>query len=253
MNPLRPALAIVALGMLAACTDGTAQTPSSPSTSATAETALSAATAGLATGNYHFTMSSPRRKTDGLLHQPSNSSKETIALDRKVFHRVRVGWDEYVRTDASGWQHTDYTRLPAKRRPSSLREQPDRTGATALLAAARDVTVDGSTMTGHIDGTHLPSSLVPSGTPGGLLGKAPFTARLDDQGRLVHFVLKIPARKDDPVRPAATWTLTIDGYGRSPAQQAPAKFEELPDDTYEHLYSPSHPLPTDLDDLMAPS
>ncbi|MFI5493264.1 hypothetical protein [Actinoplanes sp. NPDC051859] len=236
MNVLRPVSALITLAALTACTAvpdfGGARTAA-----ADPQSALTAATAGLTTGNYHFTATG-LYKIEGTFHLPSESWKETTVIDSLVSYHTVIDNDQYTwsskkKTNAAAWQHVDLSRLPERRRPSTLRDYPDRTGVTALVAAATKCTADGAAISGVVEGHRLP--LVPwqTGLPAEIIGEAPFTARLDEKGLISQFILTVPGRTESPAYQGVTWSLTVDGYGASTAQRAPDRQEEASEDTYE--------------------
>ena len=63
----------------------------------------------------------------------------------------------------------------------------------------------------------------------------PFTATLDDDGRLTQLVLDMPKAGDTP---AGKWTLDISGYGAQAAQTKPTgKVTEMPASGYAAVNS----------------
>jgi hypothetical protein len=92
----------------------------------------------------------------------------------------------------------------------------DHTGAVTLLAAARDVTQAGRTVTGEIDAdtlTDVPDTVVLAMAE--LTGRVPFTAALDADARLTNLTLQL---KSGP------WVLAVTSYDPVPALKPPATF-----------------------------
>ncbi|GIF15446.1 hypothetical protein [Actinoplanes teichomyceticus] len=213
----RSTAALCVLFTLAACDDAT------PATDTPAKPDLALAAVGLTSGDYRYTVTLPGQKIEGVYDhdQPAWSHRSTI--DSIVYEFVLVGTDEYTRTDGGAWKHLDLAAEPYAERSARLGltfDNPDRTGATALLTAARDVTLTGTTLTGQIDTSAMktaPGELLPvaADLTGG--DRLPFTATLDAQGRLTGLTMKM-AR--------GAWTLTITGYDPLPAPTVPAKITE---------------------------
>ena len=143
-----------------------------------------------------------------------------------------------IDTGDSRYRHLDLSRIPERAAAMGLNvTDPDRTGATRLLPWARDATVDGATIRG---------TLVVPGPLGGsdalalisqrLVGTLAFTASIDERGRLSRLEIDLPASQG-PTHPAGRWTLTVDGYGTTPAPERPTAIKETPEDTYRTLRS----------------
>jgi hypothetical protein len=176
---------------------------------------LAASTAGLAAGDYRFTASMPHARLTGTVDLPSHSYAETLAADEAVVDTVVVGDDRYQRPAAGRpWRYFDATG-----HPELTLGNPDRTGATALLAGVQTAELTGTTVTGKLDGglTALTATTFAavSARMDGILG---YTATLDGDGRLVQLVVELPELLQTP---AGTWILEISDYGSAPAAKAP--------------------------------
>jgi hypothetical protein len=239
----RLAVAFLVLPALTACTHSVPSRANNnlPSSAADPKAVLAASTAGLAAGNYRYTVMQPGMTVGGVVHLPSHSwSEETTIIDgteRQVVNMRVIGLDEYTQPDAKsgGWTHIDLSRVPETRRNGLTLDVPDRTGATKLLATAQSATVNGSTVSGKLDVFQLTSGgITLEALRSRLFLPSAFTAKLDSQGRLVQLVLDLPASLQ-PNLPAGTWKLDVTDYGTVTPPQAPPKFTEEPDDFYRSL------------------
>jgi hypothetical protein len=89
--------------------------------------------------------------------------------------------------------------------------------------------VNGRTVTGMLDPTGLDRSFTAfHNAEAQATTPVPYTATLDDEGRLAQLVIDLPAG-GDPLRPAARWSLSIADYGKAAASEAPSEFEPVPE------------------------
>ncbi len=137
------------------------------------------------------------------------------------------------------WMHVDATKVKDGDDLTLDLANPDLTGAGALVGSVVTAQGDARSVTGTLDATKLTDDNGPwdaaDFTAMGETAKAlPYTATLDEQGRLTKLVLDAPKAGDVPAGP---WTIEITGYGAQAAQEKPAKgeVEEMPADAYEML------------------
>jgi hypothetical protein len=137
------------------------------------------------------------------------------------------------------WMHVDATKVKDGDDLTLDLANPDLTGAGTLVGSVVTAQGDARSVTGTLDATKLTDDNGPwdsaDFTKMGETAKAlPYTASLDEQGRLTKLVLDAPKAGDVPAGP---WTIEITGYGAQAAQEKPAKGEvkEMPADAYEML------------------
>lgn len=135
------------------------------------------------------------------------------------------------------WMHVDATKVKNNDELTLDTENPDLTGASELVGGVVTAQGDNRSVTGTLDATKLTDDGGPWDvadiTAMGEAAKAlPYTATLDEQGRLTKLVLDAPKAGDVPAGP---WTVQVTGYGAQAAQEAPAKKEvrEMPDQAYD--------------------
>jgi hypothetical protein len=256
LNIRRAAIAGVAVfaaaGLIAGCAskNGTnaAASPTakaSPSPTLAPKEALLASIKPLTTTSYKYTIKSADFSGNGAA-DPANKlvsltatgtqDNTTIKLDF-----IAVGTDLFAKLDfgpLSGqlgiqtdkYLHIDATKLGAK--PSlPIGISGDPVNAAGILAGLNDVTTsDGKTFTGTVDATKMTGDNVPDSDvvqKAGDKAKAiPFTAVLDDKGRLAS--LKVDGASIDP---QLTYETTISDYGSAPGITKPAAGQvvEAPD------------------------
>jgi hypothetical protein len=139
------------------------------------------------------------------------------------------------------WMHVDLTKVKDSDDLTLDPANPDMTGAGPLVGSIVTAQGDARSITGTLDATKMGESTGPwENADFAAMGEAakaiPYTATLDDRGRLTKLVLDAPKSGDIP---AGAWTLDITGYGAQKAQEKPAKdeVEEMPEDAYEMLNS----------------
>jgi hypothetical protein len=260
-------LGLAAGGCAGTTTDkgGDAKAPADP------KAALAASTKELANGNFAFTAAMPDGKAAGAVHLPSKSATfamETTGQEAMKVEFVLAGPDRWVRMtmdtteletllggNGSGavppevkealalfsgktWFHVDATKVKKDSNLDIDLTDPDLTGASGLLQAVTDVQGDAHTITGKVDATKstatdgfLDSDTVKEMGAGATA--LPFTATLDDQGRLTELVLDAPKAGDTP---AGKWTIDVTGYGQQVAKTKPSgAVTEMPASGYESL------------------
>ncbi|GIE99079.1 hypothetical protein [Paractinoplanes rishiriensis] len=112
---------------------------------------------------------------------------------------------------------------------------PDLTGASALVAGALTVQRDNRTITGRLDASKAGGSGLLDTDTAAAMGAAakslPFTATLDDRGRLTRLEFDAPAADDVP---AGKWSISIAGYGeQAPTAKPTGAVKEMPASGYE--------------------
>jgi hypothetical protein len=114
----------------------------------------------------------------------------------------------------------------------------DITGLTELLSKATVTKGDAKTITGTLDATTIDDNDGMVDTDdikamGAAAKSLPYTATLDEQGRLSDVTIDVPKAGDTP---AGTWTFAVTGYGAQKAQQKPSgQIRKTPASAYEML------------------
>jgi hypothetical protein len=203
--------------------------------------ALAASTKELAGGNYAFKATSPDADAEGVVHIPSKSG--SIKLEGKTegfaihMDLLLVDADRWVRmstpqgksildekADPDTWFHVDASKLSKDADFGVDVSQPDMLYVGTIVTAATTVQGDAHTITGTIDGTKITSedAFLDSQTikdVGAAASALPFTATLDDQGRLTKLVIDVPKAGDTA---AGKWTVELSGYGEQKALTKPS-------------------------------
>jgi hypothetical protein len=135
------------------------------------------------------------------------------------------------------WQHVDLTKIKEPGDFGMDQKNPDLTGASGLISGVLTAQGDARTVTGTLDATKADESNSPfDGEQLKAIGDAakslPYTATLDDQGRLTKLSFEAPKAGETP---AGTWSVAISGYGEQTAQAKPDKAEEMSAEGYEML------------------
>ncbi|GAA0542120.1 hypothetical protein GCM10010172_24440 [Paractinoplanes ferrugineus] len=220
------------------------------------KTALASSTKAMKEGNYAFGVDGPGAVVTGLVHLPSKSAKLAIDASAESFTMklefVITNPNRWVRMSSNGksmlskgapgdtWFHVDTTKLKKGSDLDLDLSKPDVIDVGALLAAASDAKGDSKTITGTIDGTKVksPDGFLDNDTLEGMgagAAKLPYTAKLDDKGRLTELVIDAPASEASQT-PAGKWTFTVTGYGEQAALTKPTgKVKELPSGSYAML------------------
>jgi len=138
------------------------------------------------------------------------------------------------------WMHVDMSKLKgdAAKQLGIDTAGADITGAGALLGAVVTAKGDARNITGTLDATKITKDLgVINSTDIKSMGPAaaalPFTATLDEQGRLTKLDVDVPKAGDTA---AGKWTIDLTGYGAQKAQEKPTgTIREMPANAYAML------------------
>jgi hypothetical protein len=223
--------------------DATKDQPADP------RAALAASTSGLTTGDYAFTEAMPDAQLKGVVHLPSKSA--TVSVDSHAadgagkFELLQVEPDRWVRMslDLDSMLQGADPNDPAIKNVQDLNldmSHPDVTGAGQLLSGVVTAQGDAHDITGTLDATKAGDDLDGFDSDDikamGAAAKAlPFTAKLDDQGRLSHLELTVPKAGQTP---AGKWTVDVTGYGaQQPLTKPTGTVKEMPSSGYEMLNS----------------
>jgi hypothetical protein len=236
----RLAIAAVAVfataGLLAGCAkSGTNATASAkPSPTVAPKDAMLAAARPLATSSYKFTVKSANGNGSGAA-DPLNAVAKldaTVAADGATIklNLIRIGTDLWAKVDAGAlnavagiqpdkYAHVDLSTLQNANLPLDIKGDP--LDVAGLLAGVNDVkTTDGKTYTGTVDLTKMTGVIAPDSgdiAKAGDKAKAiPFTATVDDKGRLTDF--KVDGASIDPT---LAIEVTTTDFGSAPDVNAP--------------------------------
>jgi hypothetical protein len=221
------------------------QSPSSPASSGAdpaAAAALAQATAALGTQSFKITMTAgPGVKLTGLIDPPDNKGTGTLSItgantDIQV-KTLLVVQDLYVQvpgiTKAGTWTHVDVSRLPEGANVGLRPGQIDPANTQKVLTSTTDVQqVDSRSFKGTLDLTKVAGITGVDSSTVTLWGAAarnvPFTAGLDEQGRLSVLTILLPAsngRQPQPLEVLYTdygTTVTAERPAASQVVEAPA-------------------------------
>jgi hypothetical protein len=229
-----------------------AENPSTPASSSAADpaaaAALASATATLGTQSFKITMTAgPGVKLTGLIDAPNSKGTATLNItgpntDIRV-KTLLVVQDLYVQvpgvTKANTWTHVDVSRLPEGANVGLRPGQVDPVNTQKVLTSTTDVQqVDSRSYKGTLDLTKvagitgIDSSTVT--TWGASAKSVPFTAGLDDKGRLSALTIQLPAVNGQPAQPL---DVLYTDYGTTVTadRPAPAEVVEAPDSLYTSL------------------
>jgi hypothetical protein len=253
-------MAAVALAV-AGCDNSTSTTPgassaASPSAGSSsaaaadpaAVSALSAATAKLDQTSFKITVTSGSGfKLTGALDAPHGVGTADVTATGPnasvSIHTRLLDQDLYVQvpglTKAGTWTHVDGSRLPADTSIGLRPGQIDPVNTAKLIGSATDVHATGTnSYAGTLDLTKAAGlagvSQVKIDGYGAAASKVPFTAGLDDQGRLSELRIDLPAVNGQQTEPIdALYT----DYGAPVSVERPAASEvtEAPDSIYQAL------------------
>jgi hypothetical protein len=231
---------------------------------------LAASTSGLTAGNYAFTEATPDAELKGKVHVPSKSASlaiESHATDGAgKMELLQVAPDRWVRMsfdldsmlqgvdrndptmkplidglktfDGKTWMHVDMSKAKNAQDLNLDLSRADVTGAGQLLSGVLTAQGDAHDITGTLDATKAGDDLdgfdADDVKAMGAAAKAlPFTAKLDDQGRLTHLELTVPKAGEVP---AGKWTVDVTGYGtQQPLSKPTGDVKEMPASGYEML------------------
>jgi len=220
------AAAVIAAGGCSAQNDtgtpgagASAGTPSAPASSSAADPAAAAALgqAAAALGNTSFKMtmtSGPAFKLDGVMDAPGGKGsaevKSTGTNTELTVSTRLVGQNLYVQipglTKPGTWTRIDISRLPEGANVGLRPGQIDPANTAKLLSATTDVRqTDSRSFTGSLDLTKAAGlsgvSQVTIDKYGTAAQNVPFTAGLDDQGRLSALTIQLPPLNGQTVQP----------------------------------------------------
>lgn len=263
-----PRLAGTGLGLLATATfavagctgNGDTATPG-PGTSASAApssstgpadpaaaAALSSATAALGTSSFKITMTAgPGMSLNGLMDAPNGVGTGTLNITGNnaaiKVESLLVGQDLYVRvpgvTKGDTWTHLDVARLPEGANVGLRPGQIDPANTQRLLTSTTDVhQVDARSYRGTLDLTKVAGvtgvDKVTVDGWGAAAHNVPFTAGLDEQGRLAALTIDLPAATGQQAQPLE---ILYTDYGTTVVAKKPAadKITEAPESLYTTL------------------
>ncbi|MFI5494652.1 hypothetical protein [Actinoplanes sp. NPDC051859] len=213
-----------------------------------AAAALAAATAQLGTSSFKMTLTSgPGLQLTGLMDAPNSAGTATlVASGSNTEIQVKtllVGQDLYVQipgiTKADTWTHVDVSRLPEGANVGLRPGQIDPVNTAQLLSSTTDLQqVDPRSFRGTLD---LSKAAGVAGvdqkmitTWGAQAQNVPFTAGLDEQGRLSALTIQLPAVNGQQAQPLE---VLYTDYGTAVNAQRPAaaQITEAPDSLYTSL------------------
>lgn len=259
-----PVLAVAAVFALAGCTQpGTSPTAPGPSTPATAApsaapsgsaadpaaaSALAQATAALGTTSFKSTVTAGTGfKLTAAIDAPnSKGTAELTATGTNTELTVKsrlLGEDLYAQipgvTKENTWTHLDIKRLPEGANVGLRPGRIDPVDTSNLLSSTTDVrSTGGGSYAGTLDLSKAAGlagiDQVTIDGYGADAQRVPFTAGLDDQGRLSVLTIQIPAvdgKQSPPIEALYT------GYGEAVTVEQPpaAQVIEAPADVYQTL------------------
>ena len=213
-----------------------------------AAAALATATATLGTTSFKVTLTSgPGLKLTGLMDAPNGTgTADLTATGPNTEIKVKtllVGQDLYLKvpgiTKGDTWTHVDVSRLPEGANVGLRPGQIDPANTAQLLTSTTDVRqVDPRSFEGTLDLTKaagvagVDQTLVK--TWGAQAQNVPFTAGLDEQGRLSALTIQLPAVNGQQAQPLE---VLYTDYGIKVEAQKPAAGEttEAPDSLYTSL------------------
>lgn len=259
-GPTLGVLAAVAFA-LAGCAEGGDATPgagasaAAPTASASTGTAdpaaaaaLGNAAAALGTTSFKVTMTSgPGFKLTGLMDAPGGKGTGELTVTgpnaELSVKTLIVGQDLYVQipgvTKASTWTHVDVSRLPEGANVGLRPGQIDPANTADLLKSSTDVQqVDPRNFRGTLDLTKVAGiagvDQVTVDGYGAAAQNVPFTASLDEQGRLSVMTIQLPAANGAQAQPLE---ILYTDYGTTVDAERPAasQITEAPESVYTSL------------------
>jgi hypothetical protein len=230
----------------------TPQSSSAPASSAAADPAATAAlgqaTAALGTTSFKTTLTAgPGVKLLASVDAPNSKGTATLTIAgpnaKLEVSTLLVGQDLYLRvpgiTKTDTWTHVDVARLPEGANVGLRPGQIDPANTAKLLASTTDVRqVDSRSYQGTLDLTKVAGitgvDKVNVDGWGAAAQNVPFTAGLDDQGRLSALTIQLPAVKGQQSQPLE---VLYTDYGAIVDAQRPtaAEITEAPDSLYTSL------------------
>ena len=254
-------MAAVALAVSGCAADGDAAPgASAPATAApsasgdvgpadpAAAAALASATSALGTTSFKITVTSgPGLKLVGLMDAPNSTGTGTLTSSSQnteiEVKTLIVGQDLYLQvpgiTKGSTWTHVDVSRLPEGANVGLRPGQIDPANTSQLLTSTTDVQqVDSRSYKGTLDLTKAAGvagvDQASIKTWGDQAQDVPFTAGLDEQGRLSALTIQLPAVNGQTSQPLE---ILYTDYGTKVDAKKPAASEitEAPDSLYSSL------------------
>ncbi len=235
-------------GASAPATDTPSASASVGNADPAAAASLATAAAALGTTSFKLTLTSgPGLKLTGLMDAPNGTGTADLTAtgpntEIKV-QTLLVGQDLYVKvpgvTKGTTWTHVDVSRLPEGANVGLRPGQIDPANTAQLLTSTTDVRQVGSrSYEGTLDLTKaagvagVNQTLVK--TWGAQAQNVPFTAGLDEQGRLSALTIQLPAVNGQQAQPLE---VLYTDYGIKVEAQKPAATEttEAPDSLYTSL------------------
>jgi hypothetical protein len=213
-----------------------------------AAAALGAATAALGTTSFKITMTSGTTLSlTGLMDAPNGKGTGTLELKGSgagiTVQSLLVDQDLYVRvpgvTNGDNWTHIDVARLPEGANIGMRPGQIDPANTAKLLTSTTDVQqVDPRSFRGSLDLTKAVGvtgiDKVTVDSWGTAASSVPFTAGLDDQGRLTELTIDLPAVTGQQAQPLE---VLYTDYGTAVVAEKPAAsaVTEAPEELYTTL------------------
>ncbi|SCE73794.1 hypothetical protein GA0070564_101642 [Micromonospora mirobrigensis] len=210
-----------------------------------ARQALLDSTKEISNGNFRFTLSGVGSSAEGQVHEPSQSAQMKITIGQAssdlmmTLDVIHAKPDSWVKLDLGGtsassipgvqklnlgkYQHLDQTRIQGNRNLGFDFDKVDPAGSEALTQAITEVRETGDrAYAGTLDLSKAAeaSSVDPSVVTalGQQAQSVPFTAKLDEQGRLSELVVQVPAAGKST---AQDIKVTYSDYGNAAAAQKP--------------------------------
>ncbi|MGA3525995.1 hypothetical protein [Melissospora conviva] len=245
---------------LAACgsdaTDGSGDAKKEAAIPADPKQALVEATKVLESGDFRYTLTGDQVKGEGAVHMPSNSAHISMTIGDAAqgfameMEYIFLGEEGWIRLDIQGlgadanptagkFHHVDTKKVPDSSSMILKKGEADPVGSKALMNSIVEVQKTGEgAYSGTIDVTKAGEmQLVDKDTIealGDQATKLPFTAKIDDQGRLVEFGMQMPAAGD---LPAQDIKMVYSDFGSVTGIQAPpaADVVEADEEFYQKL------------------
>jgi hypothetical protein len=231
---------------------GASTPPSAPAGSGAADpaatSALAAAAATLGTTSFKITITAgPGAKLTGFVDAPHNKGTADLVLTgpnaELTVKTLMVVQDLYVQvpgiTKTGTWTHLDGSRLPDGANVGLRPGQIDPARTSQLLSSTTDVRQVGArNYQGSVDLTKVAGITgIDQVTVDGLGADAkrvPFTAGLDEQGRLSVITIQVPAAKGKASQPVE---VLYSDYGTTVTadRPAPGEITEAPESIYKTL------------------
>ncbi|GGQ42628.1 hypothetical protein [Couchioplanes azureus] len=231
---------------------------------------LAAAAAELQKGNFVFTATGHEEKTTGTMHLPSRSASlvvtspdkedgdsrmEVRLVDEKQYRLLLVKTPKEDRVDLADlppdfrsvyealsgkfWMRVDTTKIKPDSRSRGMRlDQPDISGASAMLSTVVTAQRTGDVIKGTVDLSAVPLHNTPwlqsdITAMGSAARTVPFEATLDGRRRLTRLAVDLPATTDAP---AHRRVVELKDYGAAkPTTKPQGEIRDAPEKTYDLL------------------